>query len=418
MLELEHACAPAPSALNELAVTPADRQAEAAPAQPLSIFAKAAKELVTTPLPVLLASFLVNLLALALPFTLLQIYDRILPNAAISTLVALLIGLFTVVIADITLRIVRDNLMTHCAIEKAFQGRVLAMAKLLHADLALIRGRPGRYWVDRMTAVEELASVKESADKGLFIDLPFVVIFLGMVALIGGWLVAVPVALSGFIALVMLRITARQQQLAEARREADEKRYGRIAEWLGGISTIKLLAMETQIYRRFETMLMQGVANSYLAVLQNNRLPMAGQLFSSLMMVAVSTAGAIRVIEGSMSIGSLACCSLLATRVAQPVFRIISTAAHMRGFALAEERVRAIHDLPVLASPGAAEPIRGRIELADVAVPARPGWSGFSDLSLAVEPGEVIGIASPTGGGKTVLLSLLDGTRTPSQAGR
>ena len=164
MLELEHACAPAPSALNELAVTPADRQAEAAPAQPLSIFAKAAKEFVTTPLPVLLASFLVNLLALALPFTLLQIYDRILPNAAISTLVALLIGLFTVVIADITLRILRDNLMTHCVIEKAFQSRVLAMAKLLHADLALIRGRPGRYWVDRMTAVEELASVKDLAE--------------------------------------------------------------------------------------------------------------------------------------------------------------------------------------------------------------------------------------------------------------
>jgi ABC-type bacteriocin/lantibiotic exporter with double-glycine peptidase domain len=414
MLELEHASAPAPSVPNALAGAPADRQAEAATAQPLSVFARAAKEFVTTPAPVLLASFLVNLLALALPFTLLQIYDRILPNAAISTLVSLLIGLFTVVIADIALRILRDHLMTHSAIEKAFRGRVLAIAKLLHTDLALIRGRPGRYWLDRMTAVEELASVKENADKGLFIDLPFVVIFLSMVGLIGGWLVAVPFVLSGLVAVVIFKITGRQRQLAEARREADEKRYARIAEWLGGISTIKLLAMETQIYRRFEAMLTQGVANSYLAVLQNNRLPMAGQLFSSLMMVMVSTAGAIRVIEGSMSIGSLACCSLLATRVAQPVFRVIATAAQMRGFALVEERVGAIHDLPVLSSPVPAGPIRGHIELIDVSVPPSPGWGGFSDLGLIVEPGEVIGIASPIGSGKTELLSLLDGTRTPS----
>ncbi len=378
-----------------------------------SIFRKAAREFITTPLPVLLASFLVNLLALALPLTLLQIYDRILPNAAISTLMILMLGLFAVVVIDITLRILRDSMMTHAARENAFRGRVLAIARLLHTDPAIVRQKPGRYWLDRMTAVEETASVKENADKYLFIDLPFVVIFLGMVGLIGGWLVAVPIALIGVFAVVMFWMIGRQRQLTEARREEDDKRYAHIAEWLGRISTIKLFAMETQIYRRFEAMLAHGVAYSYHAVLQNNRLPMAGQLFSNVMMVAVSTAGAIWVIEGSMSIGSLACCSLLATRVAQPVFRVISTAAHMQGYAMAEARLKAIHDLPSAAAMPPAVPVKGTIELIDVVMPPQGNWSGFRGLSMDVGPGEVIGIAGPIGSGKGELLSLIEGTKAP-----
>ena len=65
-----------------------------------------------------------------------EIYDRILPNAAIPTLVALLIGLYTVVVLDIALRLLRDSLTTQAAVAKAFRGRVRAFATLLHADPA------------------------------------------------------------------------------------------------------------------------------------------------------------------------------------------------------------------------------------------------------------------------------------------
>jgi ABC-type bacteriocin/lantibiotic exporter with double-glycine peptidase domain len=143
---------------------------------------------------------------------------------------------------------------------------------------------------------------------------------------------------------------------------------------------------------------------------------MLGQLFSNLMMVTVSTVGAVRVIEGSMSIGSLACCSLLATRVAQPVFRVLSVAAQMRSAALVQERASAITGLPLL--PPAAEegePIRGRIELIEVMLPPRPGGSGsfLRSLNLVMEPGEIVGIAGPARSGKTAVLSLVDGMLEP-----
>jgi ATP-binding cassette subfamily C protein LapB len=379
-----------------------------------SLFAKAAREFATTPRPVLLASFMVNLLGLALPFTLLQIYDRILPNAGISTLVALLLGLLTVVAFDIALRFMRDNLTTRAAVEKAFQGRVRAFATLLHADPARVREKSGPFWLDRMTAVEELASVKENADKSLFIDLPFVFIFLAMAGLIGGWLVAVPIVMVALITALMFKMADRQRVIMEERREEDEKRYARIAEWLGGIGTIKLLAMETQIYRRFETMLARGVAYSYHAVLENNRQPIASQLFSNLMMVAVSTAGAIQVIDGTMSIGTLACCSLLATRVAQPVFRVVSIAAQLQSFVSVEARANAVLRLPVERVAEVAEPVRGAIELHDVFLPPTSGCGGLKSVTFAIKPGEIIGIAGPVGSGKGAFQSLIDGSLEPA----
>ena len=386
--------------------------------QPLttpSLLGKAAREFASTPMPVVLASFLINLLALALPLTLQQIYDRILPNAAVETLTALLIGLFTVVVIDIALRILRDNLITDGAIDKAFRGRVLAFATLLKAEPRRVRERSSRYWLDRMSAVEDLASVKENADKALFIDMPFVFIFLGMVALIGGWLVLAPIVLIGLFSVTMLWMARRQRILMEERREDDEKRYAQVMEWLSGIGTIKLLAMETQIYRRFEAMLSRGVALSYHAVLQNNRLPMLGQLFSNLMMVVVSTVGAVAVIEGTMSIGSLACCSLLATRVAQPVFRVVSIAAQMRSTALVEARAGAVYGLPLKPPVQEAPPrIEGRIELAGATLPAGGRWSDIHAIDLVLEPGAIVGIAGPPGSGKTALLSMVDGTLAPA----
>ncbi len=383
-----------------------------------SIMAKAFREFLTTPPSVLLASVLINLLALGLPLTLMQIYDRVLPNAAVNTMVALLLGLGGVVLLDVALRIVRDAMSTQTALENAFRQRMLAAATLLHTDHARIASRSGRFWLERMMAVEDVASVKENADKALFIDLPFDAIFLAMTGLVGGWLVAVPLAMIAGFVLVMLGMTRGQRRLGEERRVEDEKRYAQLKEWRAGIGTIKLLAMETQIYRRFEAMLARGVGYSYYAVLQNNRLPAIGQLFSNLMMVAVSTGGAIRVIDGSMSIGALACCSLLTARLAQPVFRVVSIAAQLQTLALTEERAAAIYDLPPPAkSEGVAPALRGSIRMLGVSLPPAPGWNGFSALDLVIEPGEIVGVAGPMTSGKSALLSLIDGTLSPA-AGR
>ena len=148
-----------------------------------------------TPRAVLVASLLINLLALALPLTILQVYDRVIPNSSFNTLSALLIALFTVVVLDTALKIARNHLVSRAALESAFKARVTAAAKLLYGDQHEINAKPRSYWFDRMSAVEEMGSMKGTADRAVLLDIPFIAIFLFMTGLIGGWLVVVPILL-------------------------------------------------------------------------------------------------------------------------------------------------------------------------------------------------------------------------------
>jgi ATP-binding cassette, subfamily C, bacterial LapB len=366
-----------------------------------------------TPRAVLVASFLINLLALALPLTILQVYDRVIPNAAYNTLTALLAALFTVVVFDTVLKIARNHLVSRAVMESAFKARVTAAAKLLYGDQRKISAKPRSYWFDRMSAVEEMGSMRGAADRTVLLDIPFIVIFLFMTGLIGGWLVLVPLTLIVAFAAVMLWLSGKQRRLMDDGREEDERRYGYIVEWLGGIATIKTLAMEPQIQRQFEEMMARASAYSFLAAKRNNRVPALGQLFSNLMMVSVITGGAVFVIDGVMSIGSLACCSLLATRVAQPMFRAISVWTQIEASTLAEMRAQEILDLPIGPLPGVAA-CTGAIELADVHVPPRGRWNGFEKLRLRIEPGDFIGITGGVGSGKSTLLALLNGSLAPA----
>jgi ATP-binding cassette subfamily C protein LapB len=363
---------------------------------------------------VLVASFLINLLALALPLTILQIYDRVIPNAAFNTLTALLIALFTVIVFDMVLKIARNHLVSRAMLESAFKTRVTAAAKLLYGDQREINAKPRSYWFDRMSAVEEMGSMRGAADRTVLLDIPFIAIFLFMTGLIGGWLVMVPLALIVTFAAVMLWLSGQQRRLMDDGREEDEHRYGYIVEWLAGITTIKALAMEAQIQRQFEEMMARASAYSFLAAERNNRVPALGQLFSNLMMVSVVTGGAVFVIDGGMSIGSLACCSLLATRIAQPMFRVISVWTQIEASTLAEMRAQEILDLPISVLPGDSVPRTGAIEMTDVHLPSRGRWNGFEKLRLRIEPGEFIGVTGGLGSGKSTFLALLNGSLAPA----
>jgi ATP-binding cassette subfamily C protein LapB len=407
------------NAASSLESTAFARTAHAEPrfAQRVSTFrliAQLIKDSRDPPRAVLVASTLINLLALALPLTILQVYDRVIPNSAFNTLTALLLALFTVVVIDTALKIARNHLVSRAAVESAFKARVTAAGKLLYGDLREINAKPRSYWFDRMSAVEEMGSMRGTADRAVLLDIPFIAIFLFMTGLIGGWLVAVPIVLIVGFAAVMLWLSGQQRRLVDDGREEDERRYGYIVEWLSGITTIKALAMEAQIQRRFEEMMALSTAYSFLAAERNNRIPALGQLFSNLMMVSVVTGGAVFVIDGAMSVGSLACCSLLATRVAQPMFRVISVWTQIEASTLAEMRAQEIFDLPICAQSKSAVACTGAIELAEVHLPSRGRWNGFEKLRLRIDPGEFIGVTGGAGSGKSTFLSLLNGSLTPA----
>lgn len=356
----------------------------------------------------------INMLALVLPLVILQVYDRVLPLASMGTLYMLALCLVSVTLVEAVLKFARGYLVDQKGLGIAYSARQRAVRALLCAPWPQVSAASADVWQRRLTAVDEATGIGKGADQTVLLDLPFVVLFLGLTWLVGGQLVWV---LAGVIAffLTLTVLTSRNFRESLDRRARDEAdRYNFISEALHGISTVKLMAAEPFLLRRAEEHAETAAQNSYRVILESNRFLTLGQLFASVTMIMVVTAGAYLVIEGQMSIGSLACCTLLATRTTQPILRAISAWSQLQNASLAQQKADHLLNLDAPSLGGQTEiAAGGKVELVDVSLIPSPSLWLFSDLSLRVESGEIIGITGGSGSGKSVLLALIAGHRAP-----
>ena len=366
---------------------------------------------------VIFSSLTINLLSLGLPIAILQVYDRILPNNATQTLLLLVLGLTAVLILDAVLRMARSYVTGWSAARYEHQTACRSVDRLLAAPVGdFERDAPGVH-LDRLNAVDTLRDFNAGQARLILTDLPFVLIFIGLMWQIAGKLALVPVVLLVILALAAGAVGFYLRGALEERAVLDDRRYNFIIEVLTGILTVKGLAMESLILRRYERLQESGAASTYRCTFFSSLAQGIGSVFSSLAMVSVASIGAIYVIAGELSIGALAACTLLAARSVQPMLRALGLWAQFQGIQVARERL----DSLFMIEPETAgrtekvERVSGRIEMKSVAFGYSEEAPLIENLDLEVEPGEVIGISGGTGSGKTTLLMLILGALRADQ---
>ena len=370
-----------------------------------------------TPPAVLAISFTLNLLSLALPLVLLQIYDRILPNKATDTLIDLVMGL-GVVVVDGLLRWGRTYISGWRAMRFEHIQACRAVDHMLAADLsAFERDGPGVH-LDRVAGIDTLRDFYSGQALLALVDLPFVFFFIGLIWVIGGGLVAVPLILLSILMLGAFTIGKRLRGWLERRAQLDDRRFSFVIETLGGIHTVKGLAMEALMQRRYERLQESSAETTYQTILHSNLAQGIGGLASQITMVAMAAAGAASIINQGLSIGELAACTLLAGRSVQPVLRALGLWTQFQNIRVAGARIDEIFALPAEtgATAGVDGDIEGAIEFDKVSV--RYGEDGpwlLDKVDLKVTPGEMIGISGDTGSGKSTLLQLIIALRTPTR---
>lgn len=369
----------------------------------------------STDLPwMIVASIAINLLALALPLLMLQVFDRILPNRALDTLTLLVLGTVAAVACEAALRLMRSFVMVWAAARFEHGAMCDAVSRLLAAPVERIES--GGY-ADRFKAIVALKDYFSGQTFLQMLDLPFTLLYLGLVAAIGGWMVAVPIVGVGLFAVLSYRFGRHHGALFRERSSADRRRSNFLVETLGGIHTVKAMAMEAFMLRRYER-LQEACASltRRLASALDVSAGLAG-LFSPLMTVLVVAAGGYLVVRGEMTNGELAACIMLVLRSLGPLQRAGS-------LWLIYQQVRALRDevLPLFRHPTLAErpsarpqaPIVGRIELRHVSYRLPQAASNvIDDVSLALEPGECVVIRGANGSGRSTLLQLIGGLVHP-----
>ncbi|USG62289.1 peptidase domain-containing ABC transporter [Sneathiella marina] len=380
---------------------------------------------------IIYASGALNVLALALPIMILQVYDRIIPNNATETLLLLVIGVGIAVIFEACFRLARSYLTARAGASFEHIAGCRALHRTLGTDIVRFEKEATGVYLHRFNAIESLREFMSGHSLLVFIDLPFAFIFMFLVGFIAGPLIFVPLILLVIFAFVTLAVGHGLKKALNDRSVWDERRYNFLIEVLTGIHTVKGLALEAQMVRRYER-LQETTANVIRNVaFKNNIAQSLGTIFSQITLVAVAAYGSVLVINESLTIGGLAACTLLSGRALQPLLRAMGVWTHYQNIKLSQERVKAILELPQEKISDPAEESKSpatvpipvpqtgsQIELEDVTF----GYGGntsplFEKVNATFTAGKTTAISGANGSGKTTLLWLMMGLITP-QSGR
>lgn len=366
---------------------------------------------------VLLSSIVINLLSLALPLVILQTYDRVIPNGGHETFVYLMAGLAIVVVLDGGLRLARAYITSWGAARFEHAVGCRTIDRMLSTNSLAFESVPPGAQLARFNAIETLRDLYAGQGMLALIDLPFVTVFLGLIWLIGGSLVAVPLVIILIVGVLAVGLGHRLRDALNARQEVDDRRYSFIIEVLGGMQLVKGLALEALMLRRYERLLRSSSEAVHEVILKSGLAQAHGALFSNLTMISVAGFGAVHVLEGRLTMGMLAACMLLAGRSVQPILRAIAVWVQFQSIKVSEQRLREVMSLPREAEgrTGVTPEISGKFRFDDVGfVYPGTGKALFCNLDLDVRAGEAIAVIGQNGCGKSTFLWLAMGLLSPT----
>ena len=364
------------------------------------------------------AAVLINLFGLVSPLYIMNVYDRVVPNQAFATLWVLSLGALLVAVFEFALRLLRGYF-----IDVAGKGAdVLLSARLFEQAVNVKLGARATSSGAFASNLREFETIREfftSATLATLIDLPFVVLFIFIIALVGGPLALVPLlAVPVMIGLSFL-VQIPLGSLMKTAFADMAARHGHLVETLAGLETVKSINAEGEMQRRWEHYV--GIsarlgmkARFYAALAQH-----AAVFMQALVSVLVMIWGVYLIAAGDMSMGALVAATMLASRAMAPLAQV---AGLYTRFHQARESLKALNSLmdQEVERPGGVTflhrpRLSGAIELKDVSFgyPAT-GVSVIDRSSLTIKPGEKIGVIGRTGSGKSTLARLLLNLYSPT----
>jgi ATP-binding cassette subfamily C protein LapB len=370
----------------------------------------------SVPISVKFASFSVNLLALALPLSIMQVYDRVIPNHSLATLAYLFLGLTFAIAIDYALKISRSALLSWHATQFVEKVENEAVSRFLRAPNGSFERCPAAVNISRYGAAAALADYHSGQARLVAIDLPFVGIALIVLTIVGGTMVLVPAVLFFIFAALAIGRARKFRKILDLRTAQDNRKYDFIAEVLAGIHTVKGMAMEPQMQRRFER-LQQAVAETTMAsILTGQANQTSAMLYGNISQLIVVAIGGSQVINDHLTMGALACCTMLSGQILQPLLRAISLWTERENVDHRRAEVRLLLDLPsVEPAPVGLTSVVGDIQFENVTFRYDTAVDpALEVVDLSIKVGTITGVKGKGGSGRTTLLKLIQGDIEPA----
>ncbi|MBF0340740.1 MAG: ATP-binding cassette domain-containing protein, partial [Magnetococcales bacterium] len=363
-------------------------------------------------------SLLINLMGLLVPLLLMQVFNRIIPNQAINTLSMLVITVLIALMVESAIQTLRSHVIAWIGARFVHRGSCRLLRRLLFAEPKEFERVDGAKYLEQMNAIHTIGDLYSGQAMIALFDLPFLILFLYMIFALGGALLLVPIVTVAVIALFSTIEGERLHTTLDTDMRVSQRRFSFITETLSRIHAVKSMAMEPLMLRRYEMLQLSSLRHTYDIIFQGGIIPVFSSFAGQASTAFIVGLGSIQVINGDMTTGGLAACTMLAGRTLQPLQTLVRGWTRLQSTRLAKQQIDELFTLPQRPPPvedTAQLSIDGAMELQNVTCQVGKDQVILKKLSLTVQPGEFIGLIGNSGDGKTTLLKLISGAVLPSE---
>ncbi|WP_157218847.1 type I secretion system permease/ATPase [Flavisphingomonas formosensis] len=368
---------------------------------------------------VILAAIVTNLFSLATSLFSMTVYDRVVPNNAVESLTALTIGVAIVLACDFMLRTLRAYFTDIAGAEVDRRIGTALFQKLLAMRLDPKRRSTGAF-AGMLREFETLREFFTSATMTAFVDVPFIALFLFVIALIGGWIVIVPMAVVPLVILVgALTRPALDRMSAKMITEGLSKQ-GVLVETVGSLDSVKASMAGPMLAQRWKKALMMQADSGLKQRLVGTIAMTTATTAQNLSYIGTIVFGVHLIGAGDLTTGGLVACSILSSRCVAPLGQIAQLLTRVSSTRMAYRHLDSLMKTPNEADEGVTRRngISGGIEFRDVRFRYAPDSPpALNGVSFKIEPGERVALLGRIGSGKSTLFRLIVGLHPPESGG-
>ena len=376
---------------------------------------------------VLAASLALQVAGLATPLFTQVVIDKVIAHHSQVTLWAVGVGLGMFILFGAAMTWLRQYLVVHTGNRvDAVLGQSV-FRHLFRLPMPYFEHRPTGVLVARLQGVEQVREFVSGAAVALLLDCPFLFVFLAVMFWYSWQLTLIALGVLLAIAVLSVLVTPAFRARLDRQFLAGARNTAFVTEYVSGMATVKSLQMEPVLEERYGEHLAKYLAAGFQTRQLANTYNVIAQTLEQAMTLAILVMGALLVMDssaraaagaGAFTIGMLVAFQMFASRLAQPMLRLVGLWQQFQQASIAVKRLGDVMDMP--AEPHALVPQRaasdkaGRIELRGVSFrySEQHPWL-YRNLNLVVRPGQLTVLVGPSGCGKSTLAKLLLGFYLP-----
>ncbi len=365
------------------------------------------------------ASIVINLIALCSPLFVMNVYDRVVPNHALETLWVLAIGIGLAYSFDFLLKILRSYFVDTAGRNADVVISSLLVNKVLTLQLDHKPESTGAL-VNNVREFESLREFFSSTTLLACIDLPFLVLFLLCLSFIGGPLVFLPLIAMPIMFAAGFILQAFSKRATEKSYAQSMHKNALLVEMVNGLETLKCCQGENRMQRVWETVVENSASANAETKKYNSIAIGVSSFITQLLTVAMVVWGVYLIADGTLTMGGLIGCNILAGRAMAPLMQLAGLITRFQNSRISLDALNLLMALPsedkqdqATADFGVLQPSI-TFENVSFAYP-NAKRNAVENVSLKIAAGEKVGIIGRMGSGKSTLIRLLIGLYQPKE---